>query len=221
MAAKKSHCSQIWAELKLLWHWRKGSCVRLLPAAAVYSECGEALEQPAQTSSGCPIHGSVHNWTTWSGKRQPFPWQDWVIFKSPFQPKLFCDSTVLLPSATALLSIPGPLSFRVSSCAEPPGDLFGLPPISGMTQKPNFWELSRLLHLWECKTATVKLQWKRKKQKTIKFRHLLGKMAAALGKRGSQAPRPLRSGSSPALCYFVSGVRIWFLHHIWHSLSQF
>lgn len=107
MAAKKSHCSQIWAELKLLWHWRKGSCVRLLPAAAVYSECGEALEQFAQTSSGCPIHGSVHNWTTWSGKRQPFPWQDWVIFKSPFQPKLFCDSTVLLPSATALLSILG------------------------------------------------------------------------------------------------------------------
>lgn len=68
-------------------------------------------------------------------------WMSWYS-RVPSNPN---HSIFLLLCATTAASIRWPLGFRVSSCAEPPGDLFGPSLISGMSQKSNCWKLSRLL----------------------------------------------------------------------------
>jgi len=64
---------------------------------------GEALEKIAQRGGRCPIPGSVPGHVG-QGSEHPDPGEDvsahcrglgWMALKGPFQPKAFCDSTIL------------------------------------------------------------------------------------------------------------------------------
>lgn len=66
-----------------------------------YDESGKALAQVSQRSGGCPIPGDILGHVGWDSEQHDLVagviagGLDQMVFKGPFQPKLFHESVIL------------------------------------------------------------------------------------------------------------------------------